>query len=227
MFGGDLLHVIFESCCSITKVRFACVCKDVYVIFKDELHAVNKSRNALIFLLQTRARIMAYDRGCHTNLGGRSSKQVWKAVMRTMGINPRFCTTEHECMTRITSILQKKTPDELEEMIIKFRTFNMIFHEILVEASAITQDETRSTLSRLVTSHAPHGSQRTDMVMAFVDICINSPQQMIISTESIRTLIKASMDVTNNPMIFLQYMRLPDEDIRYWSDVALKDVANA
>lgn len=226
MLGGDLLHVIFESCCSITKVRFASVCKDVYTTFRDELHAVNKSRNALIFLVQTRARIMAYDRGCHTNLGGQSSKQVWKAVMRTMGINPRFCTTEHECIARITSILQKKTPDELEEMIIKFRTFNMIFHEILLEAAAITQDE---SLSRLAASHAPHasGSQRTDMVMAFVDICINSPQQMIIGTESIRTLIKASMDVTNNPMIYLQYMRLPDEDIRYWSDVALKDVANA
>jgi len=221
-----MLHMIFVSCCSITKVRFAFVCKDVYTTFRDDLHAVNKYRNELIFILQTRARIMACDKGCHANLGGQSSKQVWKAVMRTMGINPRFCTTEHECMTRITSNLQKKTPDELEEMIIKFRTFNMIFHEVISEAAAITKDE---SLSELMKSHAASGSQRTNMVMAFVDICINSPQptlQMIICTESIRNLIKASMDVTNNPMIFLQYMRLPDEDIRYWSDVALKDVAN-
>lgn len=225
MFGGDLLRLIFESCCSITKVRFACVCKDVFVIFRHELHAVNKSRDALIFLLQSRARIMAYDRGCHANLGGQSSKQVWKAVMRTMGINPRFCTTEHECTTRITSNLQKKTPDELEEMIVKFRTFNMIFHEILQEAAAIAKNETLARLSALHSMHAASGSQRIDMVMAFVDICINSPQPTL--NESIRDLIKASMDVTNNPMIYLQYMRLPDDDIRYWSDVALKNVANA
>lgn len=221
----DLLRIIFDYCFSSSKVRLASACKDLFDKFKDDLKVVNNDRVAMIFDLQTRARVMAYDRGCYNHFGGQTSRDVWKVVMRRMGVNPKFCTTEHECITRITQVLNKKTPDDLNEMLRKFRTFNMIFHQILQEAATL-----HDTFNALYTSHEPTGTQRTDRVIMFADLCMDAPAsslQVLLENQTIHSLLKECMEVTNNPMILMQFMRFPDEDLRYWCDVALKNIANS
>jgi len=227
----DLLRVIFDYCFSASKVRLASTCKDLFAIFQDDLHDVKKARTSIIFEMQTRARVMAADRGCYNGFGGHRSMDVWKVVMRRMGINPKFCTTEHECITRITQVLNKKGLEDLEDMMTKFQTFNMLFHQILVESAKLASGTPfESAISALLASHNQSGTQRTDRVMIFVDLCINTPpsfQRNLLENSTIQGLLKESMDVTNNPTILLQYMRFPNEALRYWSDVALKNIANS
>ncbi len=227
----DVLHIIFNYCSSVTKFRFAHACKSILEFFKDDVERVKDARHSLVYEIQTRARVMAADYGCYNNYGGQTSKQVWKAVMRKMGINPKFCTTEHECSLRITNVLNKRNTDELKGMLKSFRTFNMIFKEILIETGSITKDTSYAkSFDALLASHQPTGTQRTDLVMAFVDLCINSPPEVlhrIMEHPTICILLKELMDVTNNPSTLLQFMRFPNEDLRYWCDVALKNVANS
>jgi hypothetical protein len=228
----DVLHVIFNYCSSVAKFRLACACRSIFEFFKDDIQKITDARSLLIFEIQTRARIMASDYGCHNNYGGQTSKQVWKAVMRKMGINPKFCTTEVECSVRITNILNKRSTDELEGMLKIFRTFNMVFHDVLVQAVQITRNTSHEKLfcGLLASNDVPMGTQRPDRVMAFVDLCISAPPavlQLLLESPTICTLLKQSMDLTNNPNILLQYMRFPNDDLRYWCDVALKNVANA
>jgi hypothetical protein len=227
----DVLNVRFNYCSSVTKFRLAIACKSIFEFFHKDLDGIRDARSVLLFELQTRARIMAADYGCYNNYEGQTIKQVWKAVMRKMEINPKFCITEHECLARITNVLNKRDADELEGMLKVFRTFNMVFHDVLVESVHITKSTVYArSFSALLASHVPSGTQRTDRVMAFVDLCINSTPvvlEQILGSAKLCNLIKHSIDLTHNPSILLQYMRLPNEDLRYWCDVALKDVANS
>jgi hypothetical protein len=227
----DVLHIIFNYCSSVSKFRLAVACKSIFEFFKNDIEKVKDARSLLILEMQTRARIMAADYGCYNNYGGQSSKQVWKAVMRKMGINPKFCVTENECSLRMINMLKKRSTDELERMLHAFRTFNVVFHDILVETERITQNTTfGKSFYALLASNVPTGPQRIDRVMMFVDMCINSSPdvlQQILDNSMIINLLKESMDVTNNPTLLLQYMRFPNDDLRYWCDVALKNVANA